>query len=953
MSQTIRRPLALLALLLVSTVTLLAEEDVRGIVADAGTQQPLQGVTVRLISLKDSTKIKGAVSDEDGEFEIEDVPSGAWTLKASFVGFRTEERTVFVRRSTVDVGTVLLSSDTVALKGIEVYEEVVAMEMNGDTVQYNAKAYPTNPYGSAEDLVKKMPGIQIQGGQVTAQGETVQRVLVDGRRFFGDDAGGTLKNVPADMVDKVQVYDAQNDEARFSGVDDGNTEKTMNLITKKSKRSGQFGKYYGGYGTDERWSGGATHNYFDGPQRITILGLTNNINQQNFSFEDILSSMGMGGRAGRMMSGWASRVGAANVLRFSGGGGGFGDLFVSNQDGITTTHMLGTNMSFELSDGVDLDGSYLFNYADNDNGTVLDRDYVQPEGQTYNETSESNALQRTHRLNMRLDAEIDSVNSILFTPRVTYQNGTSNDLAQGITENDGTQLSSTANGNTGANEASTVSGDVTYRHRFAPGRVLALNGGINWNNGLADGSLRAENEFAGLDDPIILDQVSNQSSNSLRLDGLVSYTEPFREKDRLQFEYRPAITRSASDKRTTSFDSLTGEYSRIEPLLTNAFDNSWMTHNFETNYRAEFDETEITVGVAYQYSELESENTFPTTNSIFRNYNNILPTLQWRQKFSLASDLRLGYNTSISPPSASQLQNVVDNSNPVQLSLGNPDLEQTYTHSLFMRFRDVNWMAGETIFGFISASVTQDYIGTESVVTTRDTVVAGTPLPPGAQITRPVNLDGNLNLRSFMTYGTRVDFLKSNVNFNGGVGYVRTPGLVNGVENISNNTSITGGVYLSTNFSEDVDLSVGYNGNYNIVINTLQIQNDANYFQHSATGRLIWNIGSLACSTDVSHQMYTGLGDAFDRAFTVWNAGIGYRFLESNAAEVRVTVFDILRENDALNRTINDIYVESTRTTQLLTQYFMLSFSYDLRAFTGGGPPPSGGFGPGGGRGRR
>ena len=952
MSQSLRRIITACSLFMAASLMVLAEEDVRGIVADAGTQQPLQGVTIRLISLKDSTKIKGAVSDDDGEFEIEDVPSGAWTMKASFIGFRTEERTVFVRRSAVELGVISLTSDTVALKGIEVYEEVVAMEMKGDTVQYNAKAFPTNPYGSAEDLVKKMPGIQIQGGQVTAQGETVQRVLVDGRRFFGDDAGGTLKNVPADMVDKVQVYDAQNDEARFSGVDDGNTEKTMNLVTKKDKRSGQFGKYYGGYGTDSRWNGGITHNYFDGPQRVTVLGLTNNVNQQNFAFEDILSSMGMGGRAGRMMSGWASRVGAANVLRFSGGGGGFGNLFVSNQDGITTTHMAGTNVSFELGDGIDLDGSYLFNYADNDNGTVLDRDYVQPEGQTYNETSESNALQRTHRMNLRLDAEIDSVNSILFTPRIRYQNGTNNDLANGLTANTGTPLSTTLNQNQGASDASSVSGDLTYRHRFAPGRVIAVNSGINWNNGLSDGTLLARNEFEGLDTAIVLDQLSNQSSNSLRLDGLVSYTEPFREKDRLQFEYRPAITRSASDKRTASFDSLTGGYTTIEPALTNAFDNSWMTHNFETNYRAEFDETEITAGVAYQYSELESENTFPFVNRIFRNYNNILPTLQFRQKFSLASDLRLVYRTSISPPSTSQLQNVIDNSNPIQLSLGNPDLEQTYTHSVFMRFRDVNWMAGETIFGFISASITEDFIGTESVVTTRDTVVAGTRLPPGAQITRPVNLNGNLNLRSFMTYGTRVGFLKSNVNFNGGVGYVRTPGLVNGVQNISNNTSITGGVYLSTNFSEDVDLSVSYNGNYNIVINTLQQQNDANYFQHSATGRLIWNIGSLACSTDVSHQMYTGLGEAFDRSFTVWNAGLGYRFLSNNAAEVRLTVFDILRQNDALNRNINDIFVESTRTTQLLTQYFMLTFSYDLRAFSGGGPQPSG-FGPGGRRRRR
>ncbi len=944
MSPSLRRPLALCFAVLTAAIPLLANEDVRGIVAESGERKPLPGVTLRLVSMKDSTKIMGAVSDRDGEFEIEDVPKGAWKLKASFVGYRTEERTVFVRNSTVELGTVLLTSDTVALRGIEVTESVVAVEMKGDTVEFNAGAFKTNPYGSAEDLVKKMPGIQVQGGQVTAQGENVQRVLVDGRRFFGDDASGTLKNVPADMVDKVQVYDAQNDQARFSGVDDGNTEKTLNLITKKDKRSGQFGKYYGGYGTDDRWSGGASHNYFDGAQRITLLGLTNNINQQNFSISDILASMGVGGSMGRMMSGWASRAGASNMLRMSGGGG-FSDLFVDEGNGITTTHMLGTNMSFELADGVDLDGSYLFNYADNDNGTVLDRDYVQPAGQTYNELSESQRLQRTHRLNLRLDAEIDSVNSILFTPRVTYQNGDNGSTTQGITANGADTLSGTNNLNTGVSQGSTVGGDLTYRHRFAPGRVLALNAGINWNNGLSDGSLNAQNAFLGVDSVVVIDQTSFQSSNSLRLDGMISYTEPMRDKDVLQFEYRPQITRSASDKRTSSYDPATGDYTIIEPALTNAFDNSWMTHTAEVSYRAEFGDAEITPGVAYQYAELSSENTFPSTTSIFRSYNNILPTFQWRQKFSLASDLRVGYRTSISPPSSSQLQNVVDNSNPVQLRLGNPDLEQTYTHSVWARFRDINWMAGKTLFGFVSASYTQDYIGTESVVTTTDTVVAGQRIPPGAQITRPVNLQGAMNVRSFLTYGFKVGFLESNLNLNGGVTYGRTPGLVNGVENISNNTGMTGGLFLSTNISEDIDASVSYNGTYNIVINTLQRQNDANYFVHSAGARLIWNLGPVACSTDVTQSLYTGLGEGFDRSFTVWNAGVGYRFLAEQQAELRLTVFDILRQNNALNRNINDIYVESTRTTQLLTQYFMLTFSYDLRSFTGA-PPQQGGFGP-------
>lgn len=940
-----------IVLLALAPYLLIAQEDVRGTVADANGKQPLRGVTVRLVSMKDSTQIKGAITDQKGSFEIANVPKGAWMLSASFLGFRTENRTVFVRNSTVDVGTVLLTSDTVALRGIEVEADVVAMEMKGDTVQFDARAYKTNAFGSAEDLVKKMPGIQVQGGQVTAQGENVQRVLVDGRRFFGDDAGGTLKNVPADMVDKVQVYDAQSDESRFSGMDDGNTEKTINLVTKKNKRSGQFGKYYGGYGTDERFSGGATHNYFDGPQRITILGLTNNINQQNFSISDILSSMGVGGSMGRMMSGMASRMGASNMLARSGGGG-FTDLFVDNQNGITTTHMLGTNVSLELAKDWDLTGSYLFNYADNNNGTILEQDFLNAD-RVINDSSVSNALQRTHRVNLRMEGKIDSVNTILFTPRLTYQSGSSLQDRLGSTVALQEVINTTNTATSSASDGVTMSGELRYSHRFAQGRVLSVGGDAGWNNGLSDGLLHADNYFVPIDSLVELDQLSLQSTNSVRVNGRLSYTEPFRDKDQLQIDYRPSVTRSYSDRQTTSYDSTTQAFSTIEPALSNTLTNTWTTHNVETEYEANFGDTEIQLGVAYQNSTLNIENTFPTVATINRTYNNILPTFQWRQKFSLASDLRLVYRTSIAPPSATQLQNVLDNTNPIQITAGNPDLNQTYTHSLFMRFRDVNWMAGKTLFGFVSASLVEDFIGNETFITLRDTTIGTTIVGPGAQVTRPVNLSGYVNVRSFMTYGFRVPFIESNLNVNGGVTYARTPGIVNGSKNFANNTTINGGLYLSSNISEDIDFSVSYTGNYNIVANTIQAERDLNYFTQIATARLIWNIGPLACSTDVANSLYSGLGDDFDRVFTIWNAGIGYRFLDNKQAEVRLTVFDILRQNNALNRTINDIFQESTRTTELLQQYFMLTFSYDLRAFAGGAPPTAPGFGPPGMRPRR
>jgi hypothetical protein len=834
--------------------------------------------------------------------------------------------------------------DTVAMKTIEVMEDVVAIELKGDTAEFNAKAFKTNPNASAEDLVRKMPGIQVENGTVTAQGEQVRRVLVDGRRFFGDDPAGTLKTVPAEMVDKVQVYDAQTDESRYSGYDDGTKEKTMNLKIKEDKKAGQFGKYYGGYGSDERFAGGLAHNYFDGPQRLTVLGITNNINQQNFAIEDMLSSMGMTGRMGSGMLGWARMAGAGNMLRQSGSR--LANLYVDGKGGVTTTHSIGTNTSLEFAENVELDGSYLFNYGDNTNSTLLDRQYVQPPDQSYTQRSGDDAITRNHRLNLRFEAELDSSNRLMVGPSVTYQDNTGTNVSNGLTVNAGDPLSSTNTTNGSASQVAQVSTYVHYSHTFKPGRTFSVHGDVDWNDANSDGSLLSENSFRGLDSTFVVDQVSRQMQDGISTSASFSMTEQFREHDQLRIRYRPSYRTTLADKRTTSFDSLTGDYTNVDPLLSNTYDNTWLTHNPEISYRMELGDLRVSATAGYQWSTLTGIQSFPIDQTITRNFNNFLPSAEVRYKFSMASDLRLNYNTFISAPSVSQLQNVVDNSNPIQLSIGNADLVQTYTHNVSMNFRDVNWMGGKMMFGFGSVSYTQDFIGTESIITSTDTIVGGVRVPAGAQITRPVNLQGRWNANSFLTYGFPVKFISSNLNINGGVNYSRTPGMVNGIENFANNTLLRAGFYLSTNASEDFDLSVNYGGNYNIVINSLQKEQDQNYFFHTAGARLIWNIGAIACSTDVNNTLYTGLGPEFDRVFTVWNVGIGYRFFEDRRAELRVTVFDILGQNDAVSRTVNDISIENT-TNNVITRYGMLTFSYDLRAFTGGGPTPRFGRGRG------
>ncbi len=915
--------------LLITSITSTSQVTLSGrVVGPDGDGVP--GATVRLSSAADTTIVLGAVANSKGVFEVRQVPSGPWRVRVSMLGFAPYTMTTFVRSSDVQLGDLKLSPDTVGLRSVEVQADAIAAEMKGDTAQFNAQAFKTNQFASSEELVKKMPGITIEDGTVKAQGETVQRVLVDGRRFFGDDARSTLQNVPADMVQNVQVYDARTNISMFSGFDDGNTEKTINLITKKDKRKGAFGNVYGGYGTDQRFSGGATFNSFDGDQRITLLGLTNNINQQNFSVQDVLGSMGITGGQARMMSNMANRMGPSAM--FSRGGSSASNLFVGQQGGITTTHALGTQYSDTWGGNTEVSASYFFNYADNTNNSNLDREYVQPAGQSYTEDNLSNTINQNHRFNMRLESTLDSMNRVLFEPRLSYQNRTALTDLIGTTTNTGQPLSSTRTSTTNEPVALTLGGELDYSHRFNDeGRTFAVELGADWRTSTADGGLTSLNSFTMPDTSTSLDQISFQDQDGLTLNAELTWTEPFGKAGMVRLQYEPSVTFNDADKQTFAFDSVTGNHSQLLPLLTNTYDNQYTVHSVEAMYRVQFSNTIITAGTAYQVAQLSGNVTFPATDVISRSFYNWIPNVQIRQRFSQQSELTFRYRLRTDPPSVSQLQNVVDNSNPLQLSIGNPQLDQSLTHDLSIRFRDVDWMAGRTLFGFVSANFLEDYVATRTVVTATDTIVNGILLPAGGTITSPENLDGYVRINSFFTYGFRPGTSIVNLNLNGGVNYTRTPSTVNGAENFSNNTSVRGGLYASSNVSEDLDISIGYDANYNIIINSLTREQDANYFSHTATGRLIWNIGPIACSTDVAHTMFTGLGDGFDQTYTVWNAGIGWRML-NNAGELRLSVFDLLKQNASIGRTVNPVSIDNTQT-QVLTRYAMVTFSYQLRAF--------------------
>lgn len=914
-------------------------QNINGRVIDASDNSPVIGADVLLIQKSDTTIRKGRVTDTSGRFSFSGIQAGDYTLRAYFMGYNTLNIFVKVGQDNVDLGNIKLSGIGLKLKAVEIKEHQVRAEQNGDTTSYHADAFKTNKDASAEDLVGKMPGITVNNGTVTAHGEQVQQVLVDGKPFLGDDPAAALKNLPAEVVDKIQIFDKKSDQAQFTGFDDGNTQKTMNIITKKNKRNGLFGKAYAGYGTDNRYSAGLAMNSFEGNRRITLLGMSNNVNQQNFSTQDLLGVMGSSGQRGGFGGG---RTGASigGPMMF-GGGGGLSNFLVGSQGGINTTNSAGLNYSDSLSHKVFISGSYFFNSTANNTNSTLARTYfISRKSPMYDETDINNSLNLNNRLNIRLEYKLDTNNDLIFTPTLSTQNNLSKSSSDGFNFiPPDTTLSHTNNSYYGKNTGYNYSQNVLLRHKFEKrGRTISVNLGTTINNRTGNDTLHYTNQyylFGELAKDSTASQHSHTPSQSYSTNANVNYTEPVGKTGQLQLDYAPSVTRSVSEKETYFYNPIAKDYTILDTALSSNYNNTTITNKEGLSYRDGGKKIQYMVGVHYQTTNLDGAQITPYAFAVNKTFNSVLPNAMFTEKFGKTGNnsLRVFYNTSTSIPSISQLQNVINNTNPLMLSTGNPNLSQQYNSNLTLRFAHTK--SAQNFFFFISGQQTNNYIANKTVLALRDSVLPnGILLARGSQITSPVNLNNYWSLRSFGGYGLPVDFIKSNLNLLGGVSYTSSPGLINNRLNYANTTNFSPGMVLSSNVSENLDFTISYNANYNLVKNTIQSQGNQNYYYQVASAKLNWVVyKGFVLNTDITHTLYTGLG-SYDQSFFLWNASIAKKLFKDQNGEIKLYVYDILNQNNSVSRSVSPTYIDDTRT-QVLRQYFMLSFTYTLRNFHG------------------
>lgn len=896
---------------------------IHGFVFDAKDNSELIGADVVLFLPNTDTAYSITSTTETGEYIFENIPFNTYELQVDYTGYPHDKMKITLDKKVLKLEDIRVQEDHTVYKEIVIIGDIIASQQRGDTTVFNADAYKVNPDATAEDLIRKMPGIDMSEGTPKAQGENITKVYVDGKPFFGDDVNSTLKNIPAEMIQSVEIFDEKNEQSRFTGFDDGQTTKTLNLVTRENKRQGMFGKFYAGYGynsDDNYYNIGGTFNHFKGNQRITLLGMTNNINIQNFSSEDI--SQG-------------------NSSRGSGRGGNRGrnDFMVNQRGGITTTNAAGMNYSNQWGTKIKLTGSYFFSNSKNYQLENITRDYLSEFnfGQRYEETTTSNTEDWNHRIDFRLEYQIDSNNYISFSPNLRIQNTKSISTLTSNTFNAGEDLLSNSY-NLYNSDNSSINGSYRflYNHNFQKkGRTFSLsnNSGFNSSNGNTD--LIANNTFVDTVENDELRQIGDNDRNGYNTYVNLNYTEPITDFWRMQANAGIRYQHTEADKVTHDFNAITNEYDLLNSKLSNQFQSDYLTKfagvavgYFKENFQ-------LNVGTNFQIAEISSSALLPNAYEYKNSFKNVMPYASITYNISKTQSMRFRYSTSTNTPSINQLQNVIDNSNTMILRTGNPNLDQNYDHRFFINYRSNNNAKNSNFFAMMMLNLTNNFVSNSTYIANEEIIIDDILLKPGMQYIKPVNMDGYYRFVTHGVYSFRLKPIKSNVNLNVLYSASNTPGMVNFEKNNSVNSRYGAGVNIGSNISEAIDFNIGTQVSYNTLRNSLNKNSNNDFFNQSTRFDLNYYIlKDLFFNTQLNHQYFTGLTEENNRNFLLWNMSLGYKFLKNKQAEIKLSVFDLLKQNQAINVTQDQFYRQES-ISNVLQQYFMLTFTYNLRKFTG------------------
>jgi outer membrane receptor protein involved in Fe transport len=900
-----------LLLILISNLAIAQKISVKGQATDT-TGNALPGATVMLLSVKDSTLVNFGVTNTQGAFELKNIAANEYLLKVTFVGYKTYSATITPPSTgaVVELGALKMQVAQTKLDEVVVAERIPVV-MKQDTIEYNANAFKTNKNANVEELLKKLPGVEVDNdGNVTAQGERVQRVTVDGKDFFGGrDPKLATKNLPADAVEKVQVLDRKSDQTLFSGIDDGQREKAINLELKEEKRHGAFGNVMAGYGTDNRYQAKASINRFDNGRQLSFLGMGNNINDQGFSMDEY---MNFTGGSAQMMGG-----GGAVRLQFSSDNSNGVPLNFGNRaNGIMRNYAGGLNFNTEFNKKTELNGSYFYNFLDHDRlQTTFRENFLQNGSFLYNENTQQNNTNSNQRVNLTLDHKIDSVNSIKLTTNFTY-NETDSDVrtsSQNITpeqavlnENESRSISSGSTMNLASN--------LLYRHKFAKkNRTFSTNLQFGLSQSERDGLLDATYKFAGDPNDRIVKQRNEQTTDNLSYGATLSYTEPLGGRKYLEANY--SFRQNINDVDRPVYD-LNNDQQTFNDSLSNKYNSAYTYHRGGLNFKLNRKKYTMTIGAGVQNTHLTGDLEIQDVQ-IDRSFQNFLPVARFNYDFSNTKHFRFDYETSVQEPTIQQLQPVVDNRDQLNPYQGNPNLRPSYQQSWRANFTTFDPGTFVSFFAFVDVDYTTNAI-TNSVINENF-----------IRTTTPVNVKDNTSVNTNATFSFPINKIKSRFSITGNWREQQGQNVLDEVGYDITQRTTGGNVRYNYRYKETFDFSLSAQLSRQNTVYEFD-QPDQKFFNRTYSAEANLTLAkNYQFNANFDYFQYENKATNFNQTIPLLNLSFSRFFLKGNSGELKVGVNNLLDQALGVNQTSSINYIERT-TTNSLGRYYMVSFTYAI-----------------------
>ncbi len=882
--------------------------DITGTVIEGGTNEPIEQATVRLLNAKDSTMVGGVATGRNGSFTLKNIKNGNYVLNISFIGFETLYKAIQVtgKNNPMQLGKLTLSDASIQLGEAVVIGKAPEVTFRNDTMEFNAESYKLTEGSMLEDLLKKMPGVEIDSdGKITVNGKEIKKVLVDGKEFFSDDPKVASKNLPSKMIDKVQVLDKLSDMAKMTGFDDGEEETVINLTVKPGMKQGWFGNAYAGYGSEDRYEGNFMVNRFVNNDQFTIMGGLNNTN--NMGFSDLSSSMFQG--MGR-------------------GGGGAGN-------GITTSGNIGLNMNKEFNSKLTINGNLRYSHSENDAYSKSNRQNILPDDSTsyYNETNNNHSRSDNVAADIRMEWTPDTLTRVIFRPNFSYsnshrrENGYFNTLSGDIDTVNVGESRYLSDGE-GYNVGATLEFSRKLNSR---GRVLSgsLSGRLSdsYNEGLNYSNTEYRLLAAGENNDLV-DQQFRYDNNSFNYRVYLSWVEPIGHNNFIQATYSIRQNKQESLKNSYTREEGSEEYNVLDTAYSQSYRNNYINQQVSLAFKSVREKFDYTIGLTVDPSHSTSETFVGDTvlSSITQNVVNLSPMIRFNYRFGKRTHLRINYRGRTTQPSVSQLQPVADVTDPLNTRTGNPNLKPTYSNNLSVRFQNFKpeqQSAFMTMLNF-------NYVVNDIV--TKSAYIENT----GRQMTTYDNVNGNFSGNVRVMYNAPFKNRKFSFNTMTMGSYANSNGFINSEKNTNKNIVLQ--ERAGINFRSDY-LDLGVNGNirYNATRNSLQGQSELNTFNYGVGGNTtIYLPWDFKIESDISWSTNSGYSDGFEQNEILWNASASKSFLKGKTATLRFKIYDILQQRSNISRSVTASYTQDSEYNTL-GSYFMVHFIYRFNVFKGGG----------------